>query len=68
MADGGLWRLFEERFAGHARGILDFYHAAQQLWKGRPPGWMGGPPGPAGGLSGHGTACGTACPMGSWQT
>lgn len=30
----GFWRLFEERLAGHARGILDFYHAAQQLWKG----------------------------------
>jgi hypothetical protein len=36
LSDGGrgLWRLFEERFAGQARGILDFYHAAQQLWKG----------------------------------
>jgi hypothetical protein len=36
LSDGGrgLWRLFEARFAGHARGILDFYHAAQQLWKG----------------------------------
>jgi hypothetical protein len=36
LSDGGrgVWRLFEERFAGHARGILDFYHAAQQLWKG----------------------------------
>jgi hypothetical protein len=36
LSDGGrgLWRLFEERFACHARGILDFYHAAQQLWKG----------------------------------
>jgi hypothetical protein len=35
LSDGGrgLWRLFEERFASHARGILDFYHAAQQLWK-----------------------------------
>ena len=35
LSDGGrgLWRLFEERFASHARGIVDFYHAAQQLWK-----------------------------------
>jgi hypothetical protein len=35
LSDGGrgLWRLFEERFACHATGILDFYHAAQQLWK-----------------------------------
>jgi hypothetical protein len=29
----GLWRLFEERFTASATGILDFYHAAQQLWK-----------------------------------
>ena len=35
LSDGGrgLWRLFEERFVGHATGILDFYHAAQNLWK-----------------------------------
>jgi hypothetical protein len=35
LSDGGrgLWRLFEECFAYHATGILDFYHAAQQLWK-----------------------------------
>jgi hypothetical protein len=35
LSDGGrgLWRLFEERFACHATGILDLYHAAQQLWK-----------------------------------
>jgi hypothetical protein len=34
LSDGGrgLWRLFEERFARHAVGVLDFYHAAQQLW------------------------------------
>ena len=37
----GLWRLFEERFTGHARGILDFYHAAQQLWKGAAA-WLDG--------------------------
>lgn len=35
LSDGarGLWRRFEERFTVYARGILDFYHAAQQLWK-----------------------------------
>src|SRR5262249_2115924 len=33
VGDGGrgLWRLYAERFGDHARGILDFYHAAQQL-------------------------------------
>jgi hypothetical protein len=41
LADGGrgFWRLFEERFvtadlSGTLTGILDFYHAAQNLWKG----------------------------------
>lgn len=36
LSDGGrgVWRLCEARCAGHARGLLDFYHAAQQLWKG----------------------------------
>jgi hypothetical protein len=36
LADGGrgFWRLFDERFALYATGILDFYHAAQYLWKG----------------------------------
>jgi hypothetical protein len=35
LSDGarGLWRLYEERFAAHATGILDFYHAAQNLGK-----------------------------------
>jgi hypothetical protein len=35
LSDGGrgLWRLFEEQFSASARGILDFYHAAQNLWK-----------------------------------
>ena len=43
LSDGGrgLWRLFEERFADHVRGILDFYHAAQQLWKGAAA-WLDG--------------------------
>jgi hypothetical protein len=35
LSDGGrgFWRLFEERFARQGTGILDFYHAAQHLWK-----------------------------------
>jgi hypothetical protein len=35
LSDGGrgLWRLFEAHFSPHAIGILDFYHAAQNLWK-----------------------------------
>jgi len=30
---GGFWRLFEQSFATVAVGILDFDHAAQQLWE-----------------------------------
>ncbi len=35
VSDGarGFWRLFAERFADRATGILDFYHAAQHLWR-----------------------------------
>jgi len=35
LSDGSrrLWRLFEERFTAYARGLLDFYHVVQQLWK-----------------------------------
>lgn len=35
ISDGarGFWRLFEQHFASRAVGILDFYHAAQQLWE-----------------------------------
>jgi hypothetical protein len=35
LSDGGrgLWRLFDECFAPYATGILDFYHAAHNLWK-----------------------------------
>jgi hypothetical protein len=29
----GVWRLFEEQFSGSATGVLDFDHAAQNLWK-----------------------------------
>jgi len=43
LSDGGrgFWRLFEERFAKYATGILDFYHAAQNLWKGSKS-WLDG--------------------------
>ncbi len=36
LCDGGrgFWRLFSDQFADHAQGILDFYHAAQNIWKG----------------------------------
>lgn len=35
ISDGarGFWRLYQECFAHCATGILDFYHAAQHLWK-----------------------------------
>jgi hypothetical protein len=43
LSDGarGLWRLFDERFVDYAMGILDFYHAVQQLWKGAAA-WLDG--------------------------
>jgi len=43
LSDGarGLWRLFDERFVGYAMGILDFYHAGQQLWRGAAA-WLDG--------------------------
>lgn len=43
LSDGarGLWRLFDERFTAYAIGVLDFYHAAQQLWKGAAA-WLDG--------------------------
>lgn len=36
LSDGarGLWRLFDERFQSYAIGVLDFYHAAQNIWFG----------------------------------
>lgn len=36
LSDGarGLWRVFDERFQPYATGVLDFYHAAQNLWAG----------------------------------
>jgi hypothetical protein len=35
LSDGGrgFWRLCEDYFARRVTGILDFYHAAQHLWK-----------------------------------
>lgn len=43
LSDGGrgFWRLYRERFATLATGILDFYHAAQNLWKGAAA-WLDG--------------------------
>jgi len=43
LSDGarGFWRLFEERFQAHATGVLDFYHAAQNVWLGV-KGWLDG--------------------------
>lgn len=36
LSDGGrgFWGLYDDRFAPYAVGILDFYHAAQNLWQG----------------------------------
>jgi hypothetical protein len=43
LSDGarGLWRLFASSFAAYATGILDFYHAVQQLWQGAAA-WLDG--------------------------
>ena len=43
LSDGarGLWRLYEERLAAYAVGILDFYHAVQYVWKGAAA-WLDG--------------------------
>lgn len=48
LSDGarGFWRLFDERFAKYAQGILDFYHAAQNLWQGAKT-WLDGRTKPA---------------------
>lgn len=45
LSDGarGVWRLFDERFSAYATGILDFYHAVQQLWKAAAA-WLDGRP------------------------
>lgn len=43
LSDGGrgFWRIFYHLFQPYAIGILDFYHAAQNLWKGITP-WLDG--------------------------
>ena len=43
LSDGarGLWGVFEEYFIAYATGVLDFYHAAQHLWKGAAA-WLDG--------------------------
>ncbi len=36
ISDGGrgFWGVFHDLFSNRAQGILDFYHAAQNIWKG----------------------------------
>lgn len=48
LSDGarGFWRLFDERFSAYATGVLDFYHASQNLWRGI-KGWLDGRTQPA---------------------
>ncbi len=43
LSDGGrgFWNLYAQCFARYAVGILDFYHAAQNLWKGAAA-WLDG--------------------------
>ncbi len=43
LSDGGIgfWGLYAACFAAYAIGILDFYHAAQNLWKGAKA-WLDG--------------------------
>lgn len=43
LSDGarGFWRLFAENLSPYAIGILDFYHAAQNVWKGAAA-WLDG--------------------------
>jgi hypothetical protein len=43
ISDGaaGLWGLYGTRLADYAHGVLDFYHAAQNLWRGAKA-WLGG--------------------------
>jgi hypothetical protein len=43
LRDGGrgFWGLYDSWLSAHARGILDFYHAAQTLWKGAAA-WLDG--------------------------
>jgi len=43
LSDGGrgFWNLYAQCFARYALGILDFYHAAQNIWKGATA-WLDG--------------------------
>ena len=43
LSDGGrgFWGVYKELFSGCAQGILDFYHAAQNIWKGT-KNWLDG--------------------------
>jgi len=43
LSDGGrgFWGVYNELFSGRAQGILDFYHAAQNIWKGA-KNWLDG--------------------------
>jgi hypothetical protein len=43
LSDGGrgFWGLYEERLSGFGQGVLDFYHGAQNLWKGASA-WLDG--------------------------
>jgi len=43
LSDGGVgfWSLYSALFSAYATGILDFYHAAQNLWKGAKA-WLDG--------------------------
>lgn len=43
ISDGaaGLWGLYGTHLTDHAHGVLDFYHAAQNLWRGAAA-WLGG--------------------------
>ena len=43
LSDGGkgFWRIFRERFSEYAFGVLDYYHAVQNVWKGI-KGWLDG--------------------------
>jgi hypothetical protein len=43
LSDGGrgFWRIFSDLFQPYAIGILDFYHAVQNLWQGIIP-WLDG--------------------------
>ena len=43
LSDGGkgYWGVFNEIFSGKAHGVLDFYHAVQNVWKGAKA-WLDG--------------------------